>query len=361
MDNTSDKGIGTDGHFYSAYHGYWPTNLDQTEEHFGSWQDLQALVTAAHDHDLKVILDYAMNHVHSSSPVYADHKDWFWPNDNGKGGNCVCGQGCSWDEAAEARRCWFTDYLPDFNFEDAAARKFSVDNAIKWIEDTGIDGFRLDAVKHIADPWLFDMRARVKADIESVTQEHFYMVGETFTGKQDVIKYYVRPDMLDGQFDFPLRMQMAATVLLRKGSMADLAGFMDQNDNYYGNGIMSTFIGNHDIPRAIHLAEDTPLWGDQWADGKDQGVEQQAGGCRRVLRRSSASAWPSRSCTRRRARRWSTTATRSACRARAIRTTAASCSGPTTRPGKRSCCSTSRTSGRSARLTRRCVAGAARP
>ena len=277
MDNTSDKGIGTDGHFYSAYHGYWPTNLDQPEEHFGTLADLQALVTAAHDHDLKVILDYAMNHVHSSSPVYADHKDWFWPNDNGKGGNCVCGQGCSWDEAAEARRCWFTDYLPDFNFEDAAARKFSVDNAIKWIEDTGIDGFRLDAVKHIADPWLFDMRARVKADIESVTQEHFYMVGETFTGKQDVIKYYVRPDMLDGQFDFPLRMQMAATVLLRKGSMADLAGFMDQNDNYYGNGIMSTFIGNHDIPRAIHLAEDTPVWGDQWTDGKDRAWDNKPG------------------------------------------------------------------------------------
>ena len=277
MDNTSDKGIGTDGHFYSAYHGYWPTNLDQPEEHFGTLADLQALVTAAHDHDLKVILDYAMNHVHSSSPVYADHKDWFWPNDNGKGGNCVCGQGCSWDEAAEARRCWFTDYLPDFNFEDAAARKFSVDNAIKWIEDTGIDGFRLDAVKHIADPWLFDMRARVKADIESVTQEHFYMVGETFTGKQDVIKYYVRPDMLDGQFDFPLRMQMAATVLLRKGSMADLAGFMDQNDSYYGNGIMSTFIGNHDIPRAIHLAEDTPVWGDQWTDGKDRAWDNKPG------------------------------------------------------------------------------------
>ena len=146
-----------------------------------------------------------------------------------------------WQTADRSCRC-----------DNAAARKFSVDNAIKWVQDTGIDGFRLDAVKHIADSWLFDIRARVKADIESVTQEHFYMVGETFTGKQDVIKYYVRPDMLDGQFDFPLRMQMAATVLLRKGSMADLAGFMDQNDSYYGNGIMSTFIGNHDIPRAIH-------------------------------------------------------------------------------------------------------------
>lgn len=270
MDNTSDKGIGTDGHFHSAYHGYWPTDLDAPEEHFGTLQDLQDLVAAAHGQGLKVILDYAMNHVHESAPVYAEHPDWFWPNDNGSGGDCVCGMGCSWDDAVQNKRCWFTEYLPDFNFESAAARQFSIDNAVKWIQDTGIDGFRLDAVKHIADAWLFDMRARVQSDIEPVTLEHFYMVGETFTGDKATIKYYVRPDMLDGQFDFPLRMQMAATVLMRKGSMADLAGFLDDNDGYYGSGVMSTFIGNHDIPRAIHLAEDVPLWNDQWADGKDR-------------------------------------------------------------------------------------------
>jgi len=270
MDNTNDQGIGTDGYFYSAYHGYWPSDLDQPEEHFGTLQELKDLVASAHAHDLKVILDYAMNHVHNSAAVYADHKDWFWPNDNGQGGDCVCGMGCSWEDPVQNKRCWFTDYLPDFNFDNAAARKFSVDNGIKWIKDTGVDGFRLDAVKHIADQWLLDMRARVKSDIEPTTMEHFYMVGETFTGQQDTIKYYVRPDMLDGQFDFPLRMQMATSVLMRSDSMTSLAGFMDQNDSYYGSGIMSTFIGNHDIPRAIHLAEDTPLWDNQWTDGKDK-------------------------------------------------------------------------------------------
>ena len=276
MDNTSDKGIGTDGHFYSAYHGYWATDLDKPEEHFGSLQDLQDLVASAHAHDLKVILDYAMNHVHAASPVYAEHKDWFNPNDNGGGGDCVCGSGCGWD-GEPGKKCWFTEYLPDFNFDNAEARKYSVDNAIKWIKDTGVDGFRLDAVKHITDSWLFDMRARVAADIEPTTMEHFYMVGETFTGQQDTIKYYVRPDMLDGQFDFPLRMQMAASVLMRKSPLSDLASFMDSNDGYYGNGIMSTFIGNHDIPRAIHLAEDTPVWDNEWADGKDRAWNNKPG------------------------------------------------------------------------------------
>jgi glycosidase len=273
LDNASSAGLGTGGdtHLYSAYHGYWPTNVDKTEEHFGSKDELKALVDAAHAKGLKVLFDYAMNHVHKDSPVYAQHPDWFWPLSDDKVQNCVCGQGCSWDDAELAKRCWFTDYLPDFNFNNADARKFSVDNAVQWIKDTGIDGFRLDAMKHIETSWLTDLRARVTAEIEPTSGQHFYMVGETFTGDKGLIKSYVDPQSkLDGQFDFPLRMQVASTMLLRQGSMKDLDGFLGQNDTFYGAGLMSTFIGNHDIPRAVHLAEDTPVWGDQWSDGKDR-------------------------------------------------------------------------------------------
>ncbi|MBK8265818.1 MAG: hypothetical protein IPK80_31380 [Nannocystis sp.] len=271
MDNTNDKGkgVGGDDNFYSAYHGYWPANLEKTEEHFGTLEELKTLVEVAHEHELKVIVDYAMNHVHASSPTYQQNGGWFWPNDNGKGGNCVCGDGCSWD-GAESRRCWFTDYLPDFNFTNQAARDFSVSNAIKWIVDSGIDGYRLDAVKHIEDAWMLDLRARVKAEIEAVTKEHFYMVGETYTGDRDLIKYYVKPEMLDGQFDFPWRMKVAENLLMRQGSLKDLEAFMGSNDNFYGIGVMSTFIGNHDIPRVIHLAEDQPMWGSPWDSGKDK-------------------------------------------------------------------------------------------
>lgn len=276
MDNTNMAGSGSDGREYSAYHAYWPANLEQPEEHFGTLAELQQLVDTAHDHGLKVLFDYAMNHVHSSSPVYAEHPDWFWPNDNGSGGDCVCGSGCGWD-GADGRRCWFTEYLPDFDFTNAEAREFSVNNALQWIADTGVDGFRLDAVKHIEDQWLLDLRERVTAEVQSETEEYFYMVGETFTGDQATIGYYVNPEMLDGQFDFPLRMEMARVVMMRNGSMQDLAGFMDANDQLYGAGIMSTFIGNHDIPRIVHLAEDTPVWDNEWTDGKDRAWDNTPG------------------------------------------------------------------------------------
>jgi len=278
MQNPNNKEIGSDGKYYSAYHGYWPGDLDKTEERFGTLEELQAVVDAAHAKDIKVIVDYAMNHVHDSAPVYAQHADWFWPNTNGNGGNCVCGEGCSWDVPADARRCWFRDYLPDFNFTNAAARKFSIDNALSWITKTGIDGFRLDAVKHIEDSWIADLRARVTSEIEPVSGQHFYMVGETFTGDKGTIKYYVDPvNKLDGQFDFPLRVSLTRTVLMRKAPMSELADFLNANDTYYGSGIMSTFIGNHDMPRPIHFGENTPAWDNEWADGKDKAFANKPG------------------------------------------------------------------------------------
>ena len=208
-----------------------------------------------------------MNHVHSDSPVYAQHRDWFWPNDNGRGGNCVCGGGCSWD--TDRTRCWFDNFLPDFNFQNADARKFSVDNAVQWAKRIGIDGFRLDAVKHIETSWLTDLRARIDAEV--AFDQPFYMVGETFDGSRDLIKSYVDPHtMLDGQFDFPLRGTLLSTLLRRDGSMSDLGDFLASNQGFYGPGsVMSTFLGNHDVPRAIHLAEDSPQFG-AWDGGKDR-------------------------------------------------------------------------------------------
>ncbi len=267
LDNADNANPGADGHAYSGYHGYWPKDLTAAESKLGTEAELKKLVDTAHAHGLQVLIDYVMNHVHSDSPTYAAHPDWFWPNDNGHGGNCVCGGGCSWD--TDRLRCWFDSFLPDFNFQNGEARRFSVENAVSWAKRIGIDGFRLDAVKHIETSWLTDVRARIQGEV--AWDQKFYMVGETFDGSRDLIRSYVNPDtMLDGQFDFPLRGQILASILRRDGQMGDLAGFLSSNDGFYGPGsVMSTFLGNHDVPRAIELAEDNPLFG-AWDGGKDR-------------------------------------------------------------------------------------------
>jgi glycosidase len=106
------------------------------------------------------------------------------------------------------------------------------------------------------------------------------MVGETYDfGNRDVLKQYIEPaTKLDGQFDFPLRKNVVDAVIMRKQSMSDLASFMNSNDYFYGaSSVMSTFIGNHDLPRIIHLATNTPAWDDQSKDGKERAWSNQPG------------------------------------------------------------------------------------
>ncbi len=289
LNNTDTFGQGSapDTHNYSGYHGYWPkldnaspSQLSQ-ESCFGSLSDLKNLVTAAHTKGLRVLFDYAMVHVHESSQIRQNNPSWFWPNDNGKGGNCICGGDCSWDVLPDRERCWFTSYLPHWNYTNTEARNYSVTNAIEWAKQTGIDGFRLDAIKHVDISWLQQLRQQLKTEItdKQSPSQRFYLVGETFDfGDRGVIKSYVDPaTKLDGQFDFPLRKYVVESAIMRLKPMNELATFMDSNDYFYGaSSIMSTFIGNHDLPRVVHLAADNRIFGDdQGAGGKERAWSNQ--------------------------------------------------------------------------------------
>ena len=265
-DDYAGLGVGGDTHKYSSYHGYWPLDVDAPEKRFGTVAELKALVDAAHSKKLKVLFDYAMVHVHKDAKIYKDNPAWF------HGTGCICGSSaCPWETTGD--RCWFTDYLPHWNYTNSTARDYSVGNAIKWVKDTGADGLRLDAIKHVDGSWLTQLRARVNTEIVPTTKQRFYMVGETYDfGNRDYLKSFVDPSTkLDGQFDFPLRLRLVQSLLMRQKPMSELASFMDSNDGFYGSSaIMSTWIGNHDLGRIIHLAEDTPLWSDPYSDGKDK-------------------------------------------------------------------------------------------
>ena len=92
---------------------------------FGTFDDLKRFVARAHELGLKVILDWVANHTAWDNLLVKQHPEWFWPLDyNGK--QCTCGGGCDWNDTYEQKRCWFTTYLPDWNFTVPEARAFSV-------------------------------------------------------------------------------------------------------------------------------------------------------------------------------------------------------------------------------------------
>ncbi len=275
--NATVGGLGTDGRTYSAFHGYWPTDLERYESCFGSRQDLIDLVAAAHAHGLQVLFDFAMVHVHAQSAIYLQHPEWFWPLPF-NGGQCYCGSGvCDWN--AQGQRCWFTEYLPHWNYTVPAARDYTVTQAVRILEETGADGFRLDAIKHVDGSWLLQLRTEVeKLAATRSPRPRMYFLGETYDfGNRDYLKSFVDPKTkLDGQFDFPLRLALLQSVVMRNAPMTALRDLVASNDAFYGpNSLMSPWIGNHDLGRVIHMAEDTPMWSDAYSDGKDRAFTNQ--------------------------------------------------------------------------------------
>jgi glycosidase len=233
---------------YTGYHGYWPSRLDRTDEHFGTREELQDLVVAAHARGIRIVLDFTANHVHDSSPLWTEHQGDGWFN--------VPAQICEvvgWDSAPQT--CWFTAYLPDLDFRNAAARAALLEHAIGWAKDVGADGFRLDAVKHIDMQFVRDLRAAVHRELE-LTGVDFYIVGETFTGDAGLIASFVGPDRLHGQFDFPANLQIRLGFATHEKGLDAMDGDVRAARATYGAGasLMSPFIGNHDIARFISHA-----------------------------------------------------------------------------------------------------------
>ena len=70
-------------------------------------------------------------------------------------------------------------YLPSFDYTNDAARAWSVNDALYWVREYGIDGLRLDAIKHVPRTWLTDLRARLSRDVTPAMGSRFYLVGET--------------------------------------------------------------------------------------------------------------------------------------------------------------------------------------
>ncbi|MCA9539788.1 MAG: hypothetical protein KC620_12915 [Myxococcales bacterium] len=273
--NTAGAAIdpNADQHQYSGYHGYWPSpanvnyaNPDdpqpvpQVETRIGTADDLHAFIDAVHGEGMFVLFDYVMNHVDSESGLYRAHPDWFARGDGRDGrpadGFALCGPLNLWDDDYWGKRCAFTDYLPPFDFTNDAARNWSVADALWWAKTYGIDGYRLDAIKHVEQSWLIDLRDGLDAAFPDPAGGRFYLVGETFAyDNAGLIRQFIDPaEKLDGQFDFPFKARLCEGIF--HGGLNNFQGWMDfENSAFYPPGtLMTTWIGNHDIPRAIHFA-----------------------------------------------------------------------------------------------------------
>lgn len=246
------------GRGVTAYHGYWPVKARAVDPRLGTDADLDAMVTAAHKHGIRVLMDYVINHVHRDHEYFAQHPEWFRTG-------CECGApGCDWTE--HRLDCSFHDYMPDVDWQNRDAGEQMISDALYWLERFDLDGLRVDAVKHVEDLAVFDLSTRVHQAFEQGGTEYF-LLGETAMGwrgdnladnlgEYAMISRYVGDDALSGQFDFVLYHASAYKVWAddAKG-MLHLDYWTQQSLAHYpSTAVMTPFVGSHDSERLISLA-----------------------------------------------------------------------------------------------------------
>ena len=260
--NTAAEGTGkaADGvHDVSSFHGYWPTEARGIEPKLGTEDELHALVQAAHDHDIRVMMDFVVNHVHEQHTYYQDNPEWF-------NAGCICGTAnCDWTE--HRLDCQFTSYMPDVNWKIRNASEQFIDDALWWLETYDLDGLRIDAVKHVEDLATRNLVAQVNERFQTVGTD-YYLKGETAMGwsghsltdnqeQYGTINAYMGPDGLDGQADFVLYHAVVDNVFVSGNENYQHLDYWTNRsqDQYVDGSVMVPYVGSHDVPRLTSRAD----------------------------------------------------------------------------------------------------------
>jgi alpha-glucosidase len=152
--------------------GYDVSNYTDIDPIFGNLAAFDTLVVKAHQHDLKVIMDYVPNHtsdrhpwfIASRSSRHNPKRDWYiWadPRPDGSPPNnwLASWGGSAWEWDATTQQYYLHSYhkaMPDLNWRNRDVKEAMFDVVRFWL-DRGVDGLRIDSAQHITkDPQLRD-------------------------------------------------------------------------------------------------------------------------------------------------------------------------------------------------------------
>src|SRR5450631_1339011 len=144
--------------------GYDISNYLGVDPIFGTPDDFDALVAAAHASNLKVILDLVPNHTSDQHPWFSESRssrdnpkrDWYlWrePRADGTAPNNWTSEfgGSAWSYDAATKQYYYHAFLreqPDLNWRNPAVRQAIYDVMRFWFRK-GVDGFRVDVLWHL--------------------------------------------------------------------------------------------------------------------------------------------------------------------------------------------------------------------
>lgn len=243
--------------YFSAYHGYWPIHHQKVDERFGSMELLQKLVAEAHRRGMKVLLDFVANHTHIDHPFFQEHRDWYGTLDLPDGRKNIR----FWDEFRLTT--WFEPFLPSFDYLGSpAALQAMTDNAVWWLKEADLDGFRHDAVKHIPNEFWRELTRKIKQQVDVPGNRKTFQIGETFGG-YDLISSYVNNGQLDAQFNFNLFFTARHVFLAPEANFSILAEELRKTASVYGMAHrMGNLMDSHDQVRYLAYTDGDISLGD---------------------------------------------------------------------------------------------------
>ncbi|HOU24390.1 MAG TPA: alpha-amylase family glycosyl hydrolase [Anaerolineae bacterium] len=222
-----------------SWHHYAATDHRRVAPHIGTNDDLRTLIREAHAMGLRIILDYVVHATSDEHPFLRDaqanpdspYRDWYnfthWPD--------------------QYEGFFNLPIMPHLNLENRAARQYIIDTALLWLQDYGVDAFRLDyAVQPSHDFWVALQKALVAANPECAT------LAEAVASPQHLLTFEGK---VDGCLDFAWVEAARAAFATRKMDLPAFERLMSRHQVYAAPSfVRPTFIDNHDMNRIRFMA-----------------------------------------------------------------------------------------------------------
>ncbi|MEN0005678.1 MAG: alpha-amylase family glycosyl hydrolase [Bacteroidota bacterium] len=256
-------------HDSPSYHGYDVTDYRSIHPDYGTMEDFQNFLDAAHARGIRVIIDFVMNHSSTEHPWFqsavnsfdSPFRDWYRWSANDPGISGPWGQQVWHNSPTGYYYGLFWGGMPDLDYSNPDLKAEMFDAADFWLDEIGIDGFRLDAVKYIFEDGNTLENTQTTLDFWNEFRTHYkatkpdaFTVGEAWSSTPQVVPY-VEEDRLDYCFEFDL----AGTILytVNEGVSTDiLRQQIQQVYNVYPHLEWGTFLTNHDQDRVKDIFGD---------------------------------------------------------------------------------------------------------
>ncbi len=227
-----------------GYHGYWADDFTRLDPRFGTEEDLKKLTEECHKRGIRLLLDVVYNHAGYNSHYLTDPKTkgWFRTEDRG-----TCGQ----DDLTSC-----IAGLPDFKTELPEVDEYLWNAHLGLAKRVGLDGFRLDTVKHVDHPFWKEHRSRTR----NLIAKDFFLLGEVWGGDAQVLDPWFSGDEMDAGFDFSFQ-GSALGFIQGRGRPVAFDRYLKMREKIRAAYLVSHFLSSHDVPGGLYqLKGDTQLF-----------------------------------------------------------------------------------------------------